>query len=140
MFRNYLMTALRAMARHRLYSFINIVGLALGLAFAFGGFAIGGFAFGGGSLGVIAIGGAAAGYYAMGGNAYGIHPLGSNIQDQAAQKFFEGWAQNWWQWLTAAGIGLPLLYLILFAVIWIVLKREEAKRVSSTGGSKSSFS
>jgi len=32
MFRNYLATALRAMARHRLYSFINIAGLAVGLA------------------------------------------------------------------------------------------------------------
>src|SRR6185437_15080179 len=31
MFRNYLVTALRAMARHRLYSFINIAGLAVGL-------------------------------------------------------------------------------------------------------------
>jgi putative ABC transport system permease protein len=34
MFRNYLVTALRAMARHRLYSFINIAGLAVGLACA----------------------------------------------------------------------------------------------------------
>jgi len=32
MFRNYLVTALRNMARHRLYSFINISGLAIGLA------------------------------------------------------------------------------------------------------------
>ncbi len=32
MFRNYLVTALRNIARHRLYSFINIFGLALGLA------------------------------------------------------------------------------------------------------------
>ena len=32
MFRNYLVTALRAMARHRLYSFINIAGLAVGFA------------------------------------------------------------------------------------------------------------
>jgi putative ABC transport system permease protein len=32
MFRNYLITALRNIARHRLYSFINIFGLALGLA------------------------------------------------------------------------------------------------------------
>ena len=32
MFRNYLVTALRAIARHRLYSFINIAGLAVGLA------------------------------------------------------------------------------------------------------------
>ncbi len=120
---------------------VSIGGLALGLAFAFGGLATGGFAFGGGSLGVIALGGAAAGYYAMGGSAYGIHPLGSNIQDPAAQKFFEGWAQHWWQWLTAAGIGLPLLYLVLFAVVWVVLKREEAKkRVSSTRGSTSSLS
>ena len=34
MFRNYLVTALRAMARHRLYSFINIAGLTVGLACA----------------------------------------------------------------------------------------------------------
>jgi putative ABC transport system permease protein len=34
MFRNYLVTALRAMARHKLYSFINIAGLAVGLACA----------------------------------------------------------------------------------------------------------
>jgi putative ABC transport system permease protein len=34
MFRNYLMTALRNIARHRLYSFINITGLAVGLACA----------------------------------------------------------------------------------------------------------
>jgi putative ABC transport system permease protein len=32
MFRNYLVTALRNIARHKLYSFINIAGLALGLA------------------------------------------------------------------------------------------------------------
>ncbi len=32
MFRNYLVTALRNMARHKLYSFINISGLAIGLA------------------------------------------------------------------------------------------------------------
>lgn len=32
MFRNYLVTALRNIARHKLYSFINIFGLALGLA------------------------------------------------------------------------------------------------------------
>jgi len=31
-FRNYLVTALRNIARHKLYSFINIVGLAVGLA------------------------------------------------------------------------------------------------------------
>jgi putative ABC transport system permease protein len=34
MFRSYLVTALRAMARHKLYSFINIAGLAVGLACA----------------------------------------------------------------------------------------------------------
>src|ERR1700760_2309509 len=34
MFRNYLVTALRAMARHKLYSFINIAGLAVGLTCA----------------------------------------------------------------------------------------------------------
>jgi putative ABC transport system permease protein len=34
MFRNYLITALRNLARHRLYSFINIGGLAVGLACA----------------------------------------------------------------------------------------------------------
>jgi putative ABC transport system permease protein len=32
MFRNYLLTALRNIARHKLYSFINIAGLAVGLA------------------------------------------------------------------------------------------------------------
>ena len=32
MFRNYLVTALRNIARHKLYSFINIAGLAVGLA------------------------------------------------------------------------------------------------------------
>src|SRR5476649_326566 len=32
MFRNYLVTALRNITRHKLYSFINIAGLALGLA------------------------------------------------------------------------------------------------------------
>ena len=32
MFRNYLVTALRNIVRHKLYSFINIVGLAIGLA------------------------------------------------------------------------------------------------------------
>lgn len=32
MFRNYLLTALRNFTRHRLYSFINVVGLAVGLA------------------------------------------------------------------------------------------------------------
>src|SRR5690348_1969378 len=34
MFRNYLVTALRNLARHKLHSFINIVGLAVGLACA----------------------------------------------------------------------------------------------------------
>jgi len=34
MFRNYLVTALRNLARHKLYSFINIAGLAVGLACA----------------------------------------------------------------------------------------------------------
>src|ERR1700730_10354778 len=34
MFQNYLVTALRNIARHKLYSFINIAGLALGLACA----------------------------------------------------------------------------------------------------------
>ena len=34
MFRNYLVTALRNIARHRLYSVINIAGLAVGLACA----------------------------------------------------------------------------------------------------------
>ena len=34
MFRNYLVTALRNLARHRLYSLINIAGLAVGLACA----------------------------------------------------------------------------------------------------------
>jgi putative ABC transport system permease protein len=34
MFRNYLVTAIRNFARHKLYSFINIVGLAVGLACA----------------------------------------------------------------------------------------------------------
>ena len=32
MFRNYLVTALRNIVRHKLYSFINIAGLAVGLA------------------------------------------------------------------------------------------------------------
>ena len=32
MFRNYLVTALRNITRHKLYSFINISGLAIGLA------------------------------------------------------------------------------------------------------------
>ena len=32
MFRNYLVIALRNIARHMLYSFINIAGLAVGLA------------------------------------------------------------------------------------------------------------
>jgi ABC-type antimicrobial peptide transport system permease subunit len=32
MFRNYLLVALRNIARHKLYSFINIAGLAVGLA------------------------------------------------------------------------------------------------------------
>src|SRR5215218_4581212 len=32
MFRNYLVTALRNIFRHKLYSFINIAGLAIGLA------------------------------------------------------------------------------------------------------------
>jgi len=31
-FHNYIVTALRSIARHRLYSFINIAGLAVGLA------------------------------------------------------------------------------------------------------------
>jgi len=34
MFRNYMLTALRSFARNKLYSFINIVGLAVGLACA----------------------------------------------------------------------------------------------------------
>ena len=34
MFRNYLVTALRNIVRHKLYSFINIAGLAVGLACA----------------------------------------------------------------------------------------------------------
>src|ERR1700761_1376656 len=34
MFRNYLVTALRNLARHKLYSFINIAGLAVGLTCA----------------------------------------------------------------------------------------------------------
>lgn len=34
MFRHYLITALRSLARHRLYSFINIVGFAVGIACA----------------------------------------------------------------------------------------------------------
>src|SRR5215469_5314016 len=34
MFRNYLVTALRNIARHRLYSFINIAGLTVGLTCA----------------------------------------------------------------------------------------------------------
>src|SRR5215813_9238449 len=34
MFQNYLITALRNFARHKLYSFINIAGLAVGLACA----------------------------------------------------------------------------------------------------------
>src|ERR1700742_2580028 len=34
MFRNYLVTALRNIARHRLYSLINIAGLAVGLSCA----------------------------------------------------------------------------------------------------------
>ena len=34
MFRNYLVTAVRNIARHKLYSFINIAGLAVGLACA----------------------------------------------------------------------------------------------------------
>ena len=34
MFRNYLVTALRNLVRHKLYSFINIAGLAVGLACA----------------------------------------------------------------------------------------------------------
>ena len=36
MFRNYLIIALRNIARHRLYSFINIAGLAVGLLLASG--------------------------------------------------------------------------------------------------------
>src|SRR5580658_5417801 len=34
MFQHYIATALRSIARHKLYSFINIVGLAVGLACA----------------------------------------------------------------------------------------------------------
>src|SRR5215467_13408998 len=34
MFRNYLVTALRNFTRHKLYSFINVAGLAVGLACA----------------------------------------------------------------------------------------------------------
>ena len=116
---------------------VSVGGLALGLLFAFGGLAVGGFAFGGAAIGGIALGGGAIGYYAMGGSAYGVHPLGSNAQDPLAQEFFAGWAQHWWQWLTAAGITLPVFYGILFLVIWLTLRREEAKRRTATASTGS---
>jgi len=43
MFRNYLITALRNIVRHKLYSFINIAGLSVGLACATNSPTTGGF-------------------------------------------------------------------------------------------------
>ena len=120
---------------------VSIGGLALGMLFAFGGLAIGGFSFGGASLGVIALGRGGGRLLRDGWQCLRYPSARLQYSRPGRPKVLRGaGAHNWWQQrLTAAGVGLPVLYLILFAVVWVVLKREEAKRNSSGGGSTSSF-
>jgi tRNA A-37 threonylcarbamoyl transferase component Bud32 len=95
-------------------------GLALGILAAVGGGAIGGVALGGGAIGLIAVGGGAIGLYAFGGKAIGLHVVSSEFKDPAALRFFDPWAGAWTDWLTALGIGIPIVGLLLWFVIWLV--------------------
>ncbi|MBI5758172.1 MAG: protein kinase [Planctomycetales bacterium] len=103
---------------------ISFGGLAAGLL-AIGGLAFGGFAWGGCGVGVIAMGGMAAGYYAFGGAAFGAHTLSSQGRDPVAAAFFEPWAYQWTKWLTWMCVVLPLANLLVFLVVWLVMRRVQ---------------
>jgi tRNA A-37 threonylcarbamoyl transferase component Bud32 len=97
---------------------VSLGGLAIGLLAAFGGFAFGGFTYGGGAVGLIAIGGAAVGYYAYGGGAWGIHGYGGNVQDPAAEAFFEPWVGTWMNYATTVFLAVPAVILLVWLVIF----------------------
>jgi predicted Ser/Thr protein kinase len=107
---------------------LAIGGMVVGLLGAFGGMAIGGTAWGGLGVGVIALGGLAIGYYALGGSAWGVHTMSSNGIDPVAKSFFEPWAKDWYLWLAWSGVGLTIFYGVMFLIVWLVLRRQEAKR------------
>ncbi len=107
---------------------LSIGGLAFGLLLAFGGLALGGFAWGGMGVGIVAIGGMAIGYMSFGGTAWGVHSMGGNGKDVVAQRFFEPWAYQWSSWISWSAIALSLFYGLMFLIVWLVLRRQDAKR------------
>lgn len=111
---------------------VSLGGLSIGLLAAIGGMAIGGLAFGGGALGPVAIGGMAIGWYAFGGQAYGMHVLSSAVREPEALRFFESWAQNWSQWLTWLGIGMPLGGGLLAVLIWLAFTLQARRDETTT--------
>jgi hypothetical protein len=112
---------------------LSIGGMAVGLLGAFGGMAVGGTAWGGMGVGIIALGGLAVGYYALGGSAWGVHTMSSNGIDPVAQSFFEPWARHWYLWLAWSGVGLTIFYGLMFLIVWLVLRRQDAKLRERTG-------
>ena len=101
---------------------VSLGGLAVGLLAAIGGAAIGFLAFGGMAVGGVALGGGAVGYYAYGGGGWGVHPVLANMRDPVGVAFFEGWAEQWPQWLALLGIGMPVLAVLLFVFIWCLFR------------------
>ena len=99
---------------------------------AVGGVAVGGFAFGGMAVGGVALGGVALGFYAYGGLGLGAHMLTSNSQDPTGIAFFDPWAHNWWKWLTAMALLIPM---VQFAV-WLFVRRLLRKQEEANGNSR----
>ena len=99
---------------------------------AVGGVALGGFAFGGMAVGGVALGGVALGFYAYGGLGLGAHMLTSNSQDPTGIAFFDPSAHNWWKWLTAMALLIPM---VQFAV-WLFVRRLLRKQEEANGNSR----
>jgi tRNA A-37 threonylcarbamoyl transferase component Bud32 len=103
-------------------------GCSIGLMLALGGLAIGGLALGGGAFGVIAVGGGAVGYYSAGGAAWGVHAYGGNVQDPAAEEFFEALLSKpgtFWPWFLAISFGLAGIVSVVPVVAKVFVSRGQ---------------
>ncbi len=101
---------------------------------------LGGFAWGGVGIGIVALGGMAIGYFAFGGTAWGVHAMGGNGQDPVAKSFFEPWAYHWSGLLSWSAVVLSLFYGLMFLIVWLVLRRQDAKRRVSPSETSSRYS
>lgn len=115
---------------------VSLGGLAVGLVLAVGGLAVGTLAFGGLALGVVALGAWAFGYYAAGGGGWGVHAMLNDLtdrQDADAVAFFDPWVHNWPRWLVLVSLGMPLVSVLLYTIVWAVFRLGIPRPASDAG-------